>query len=101
MSNDDNDIDRDDVRTVLAFSAQEIAKGMKVQNDALVSVLNNEVAIELKSDDEHQLAMEAYLDTKSAIESLYELTDSLDESDEDEPSVAEQWEPSNSGEEQQ
>lgn len=87
------DIPEDDVRTMLAFSALNFAKQIKVSNDGLVSVLNNSVAQDLKSEEEHELARQAYLDTKSAFESLNELSQSFDESDEDERSVAEMFNP--------
>lgn len=92
MSND-NSIPEDEYRTTLAYSSQSISKQIKVANDALVSVLNNEKALEAKSEDEHELAKQAYRDTKSAVEALYELTESLDESSDEELSVAEQFNP--------
>ena len=92
MSND-NDISEEDFRIALAFASQNISKQIKVGNDALVSVLNNDVARKAKTSDEHELAKQAYQDTQSAVESLYELTESLDESEEDEMSVAAQFNP--------
>lgn len=87
------EIDNDEVRTILALYSQNCAKQIKVANDGLVSVLNNEMSQEVKDDSEHQLAQDAYLQTKEAVETLVELSDSLDETNEDEPSVAERFNP--------
>lgn len=103
MSNDDNDgISEDEFRTVLAYSALSYAKQVKVVNDGLVSVLNNECAITAKSEDEHELAKDAYMATKEAYEALNDLSQSLDETDDDEQSVAAQFNPAadDGGEEQ-
>lgn len=88
-----NDIPEDEFRTVLAYSALSYAKQVKVVNDGLVSVLNNEAAIETKSDEEHELAKDAYMATKEAFEALNDLSVSLDSTKEDEMSVAEQFNP--------
>lgn len=91
MSDTNDDIDYDDFRTALSFNSLNYAKQLKVINDGLVSVLNNEEALRVKTDDEHAMAKEVYLDTKSAVETLDELSRSLDETDDDEQSVADRW----------